>query len=250
MATCFVIQPFDNGKFDKRFLDIYKPSIEAAGLEAYRVDRDPGVSVPIESIEKGIRQAAVCLADITADNPNVWYELGFAFAAGRPVVMVCSEERTGKKYPFDIQHRTVIPYMADSPSDFDKLKITLTTRLEAILKQDAVLEQIADSDPIAPVHGLSQPEILVLAVIAGDLFMPKHSTTVNLTKQSAERAGITGMGFNIAIRRLLQKNFLQECEIWSEEQSESYAGIAITEPGWQWIDANESQFVLSRHEKR
>ena len=59
MPTCFVIQPFDSGKFDKRFQDIYKPAIEAAGLEAYRVDLDPGVLVPIESIEKGIRQAAV-----------------------------------------------------------------------------------------------------------------------------------------------------------------------------------------------
>jgi hypothetical protein len=35
MATCFVIQPFDSGKFYKRFNDIYKPAIEAAGLEAY-----------------------------------------------------------------------------------------------------------------------------------------------------------------------------------------------------------------------
>lgn len=54
MGTCFVIQPFDSGKFDKRFHDIYKPAIEAAGLEAYRVDQDPGVQVPIDSIEKGI----------------------------------------------------------------------------------------------------------------------------------------------------------------------------------------------------
>ncbi|MFO1154722.1 MAG: hypothetical protein U1E42_13835 [Rhodospirillales bacterium] len=118
MATCFVIQPIDSGKFDKRFQDIYKPAIEAAGLEAYRVDHDPGVLVPIESIEKGIRLASICLADITADNPNVWYELGYAFAAERPVVMVCSEERIGKKYPFDIQHRSIISYAADSASDF------------------------------------------------------------------------------------------------------------------------------------
>jgi hypothetical protein len=96
MSTCFVIQPFDSGKFDKRFNGIYKPAIEAAGLEAYRVDQDPGVLVPIESIEKGIKQAALCLTDITNDNPNVWYELGFAFASERPIVMVCSEERTGK----------------------------------------------------------------------------------------------------------------------------------------------------------
>jgi hypothetical protein len=250
MATCFIIQPFDNGKFDKRFQDIYKPSVEAAGLEAYRVDRDPGVSVPIESIEKGIRQAAVCLADITADNPNVWYELGFAFATGRPVVMVCSEERTGKKYPFDIQHRTIIPYLADAPSDFDKLKVTLTTRLAAIIKQDAVLDQIAESDPIRPIHGLSQPELMVLAVIAGEVYMPDHSATISSIKRSAERAGITGVGFNIAIRRLMQKRFLRESEIWAEERGEGYPGLAIADDGWTWIDENESQFVLARSEKK
>lgn len=115
MPVCFVIQPFDSGKFDKRFDDVYKPAIEAAGLEAYRVDRDPGVEVPIDGIEDGIRTATICLADITTDNPNVWYELGFAYDAGRPVVMVCSKERPDKRYPFDIQHRTIIPYGADSP---------------------------------------------------------------------------------------------------------------------------------------
>lgn len=33
MPICFVIQPFDSGRFDKRFDDVYKPAIEAAGLE-------------------------------------------------------------------------------------------------------------------------------------------------------------------------------------------------------------------------
>jgi hypothetical protein len=64
MASCFVIQPFDGAKYDKRFRDIYKPAIEAASLEAYRVDQDSGVLVPIDAIEKGIRQASVCLAGV------------------------------------------------------------------------------------------------------------------------------------------------------------------------------------------
>lgn len=42
----------------------------------YKRYHRPGVQVPIESIEQGIRKATVCLADITEDNPNVWYELG------------------------------------------------------------------------------------------------------------------------------------------------------------------------------
>src|SRR5664279_3647474 len=139
MPVCFVIQPFDAGKFDKRFDDVYKPAIEAAGLQPYRVDRDPAVEVAIDAIEDGIRSATICLADITTDNPNVWYELGFAFAAGRPVVMVCSQERIGKKYPFDIQHRSIIPYQLESISDFSKLQEDIKLKLVALLEKGAAI---------------------------------------------------------------------------------------------------------------
>jgi hypothetical protein len=86
MATCFVIQPFDRDRFDGRYKDTFKPAIEAAGFEPYRVDEDPTVSIPIEHIEKGIREAAVCFAEISLDNPNVWFELGYAIALVKPLV--------------------------------------------------------------------------------------------------------------------------------------------------------------------
>ena len=87
MATCFVIQPFDEAN-DRRYEEVYKPALEAAAVTPYRVDRDPSVAVPIDSIETKIREADIFLADITTHNPNVWYELGFASATGRPVVMI------------------------------------------------------------------------------------------------------------------------------------------------------------------
>ena len=249
MPTCFVIQPFDSGKYDKRFNDIYKPAIEAAGLEAYRVDYDPGVLVPIDAIEKGIRQAAICLADISADNPNVWYELGFAFASERPVIMVCSDERTGKRYPFDIQHRSIIPYTADAPSDFDKLRDGLTAKLKAVSERSEVLQQIADATPVTPIEGLSSIETIVLAVIAGDAFLPDFPITVHSAKHEAERAGVTNMGFNIALRKLMAKKFARSEDV-HDEQGESYSGVAITEDGWSWIEANESRFVLLKQDKK
>ena len=248
MATCFVIQPFDSGKFDKRFEDIYKPAIEAAGLVAYRVDKDPEVSVPIESIEKGIRQAIICLADITDDNPNVWYELGYAFATRRQVVMVCSEDRTGKKNPFDIQHRNIITYKSDAPRDFDLLRKNLTTRIKTIIERTEALEQIADSDPVIPIKGLSQNETLVLAIIAGSTFLPSNPVAAFSAKGDAERAGVTNMGFNLAIRKLTNKNFINLVEM-QNEHGESYDGVSISENGWAWIEENESRFVLHRTDK-
>ena len=90
---CFVIQPFDRGKFDKRFVDAFQPALSQAGFAVYRVDQDPGTDVMIAVIERGIREAEICLADITNDNPNVWYELGFAYAARKPVILTSSSIR-------------------------------------------------------------------------------------------------------------------------------------------------------------
>lgn len=246
MPTCFVIQPFDSGKFDKRFDDVYVPAIEAAGLEPYRVDRDPGVEIPIEAIEEGIRNAAVCLADITTDNPNVWYELGFAFATGRPVVMVCSSERTSGKYPFDIQHRTVINYKPESSSDFEELKGALCERIKALLNKTEALRQIAESDQLAPTHGLTQTELMVLATLAGDTALPGAASTVYSLKEDSERSGLTAIGFSLAFRRLAAKKLIEVKEEWDENRDQTYSTTRLTDAGWNWIENNESLFVLKK----
>ncbi len=137
MEKCFVIQPFDNDKFDKEFVEIFEPAIRKADFSAYRVDKDLSVRIPIYEIEKVISESAICFAEITTDNPNVWYELGYAFACGKDVVMVCSDERQGK-FPFDIRHRQVILYNTSSPSDFTTLGDTITKKIQAFLKNKVI----------------------------------------------------------------------------------------------------------------
>ena len=131
MPTCVVIQPFDDEN-DKRYKEVYKPALEEARVEPYRVDHDPKVEVPIETLEERIRKSDICLADITTDNPNVWYELGFAFGVGCPVVMICKEARLDK-LPFDVRHRAVIKYATESPSDFEHLRTEIVNRVTATL---------------------------------------------------------------------------------------------------------------------
>jgi hypothetical protein len=245
MPICFVIQPFDAGKFDKRFDDVYKPAIEAAGLEPYRVDRDPAVEVAIDAIEEGIRSATICLADITTDNPNVWYELGFAFAAGRPVVMVCSLERPDKKYPFDIQHRAIIPYLADAPSDFEALKQSLTDRMKALLNKREALRQIVETEQVSTIEGLSQPELYVVAEVSGEIYMPQSGVAVYTIKNGVERAGLTALGFSLGIRRLVKRGFIEIKED-ANYNGDRFDAIYLTENAWGWIEANEKLFKLHK----
>ncbi|MFD1555235.1 nucleoside 2-deoxyribosyltransferase [Paraburkholderia silviterrae] len=244
MPTCFVIQPFSD-LYNKRFDDLYKPAIEAAGMTAYRVDQDSSATVLVEAIEKNIKRAAVCLADITEDNPNVWYELGFAYAAGRPVVMVCSDERqkAGKRFPFDIQHRAIVTYKTESSRDFEAFKGSLTERLKAMLEQGEVLEEMADQVGVAAVDGLSSQELNVLAVTAGSVSQDDQATSVWSVRNDCERAGLNNLGFNLGLRRLKGKKFVDTVEI-EDERGEPYSGIQVTDLGWQWIEANEDKFTF------
>ena len=244
MPTCFVIQPFDGGKFDKRFNDVFKPALEQAGFEPYRVDRDPAVEVPIESIEEGIRNSTICLADITLDNPNVWYELGYAFASGRSVVLVCADERGGSRFPFDIQHRSIIRYRSESPSDFDDLKDNIAERSEAF-RQRAETRQFIEHEQVAPQEGVSAIEIQVLALAAAETAAFEEFIAIYKLKYSAEKSGLAGIGFGLALRRLQQREFIRSIQE-RDHEGEVYPAIALSDKGWSWIDRHESLFVLHK----
>ncbi len=248
MRTCFVIQPFDSGKFDKRFTEVCKPALQDADLQAYRVDEDPSVDVPIDAIEAGIAKSAICLADITTDNPNVWYELGYAFAADRPVIMICSDERKDK-FPFDIQHRTVIRYSSESPGDFRELGQQISQRATALLTKALSLKQVAETEQVAATKGLSQHELLVLAVLAGDTAIPESGTSLFSVKNDAEGSGLTPVGFGLAFRRLLKKEFVEPIDMFDEQNNEKYEGVQLTALGWEWIEENEKLFILNKKEK-
>ena len=252
MPTCFVIQPF-SPKFDKRYDEDYKPALEAAGLEAYRIDQDPRTERLIDSIEEEIQKATICLADITTDNPNVWYELGYAFAVGRSVIMVCSNERDDK-YPFDIQHRTIIKYSSESRSDFDKLRDEISTRAKALVEKNAA-QQIIEAQPVAPTSGLKQAEILVLAIAAGETPLPGQSVGAWPLRQEAKRAGLTAIGVSVAIRGLQQKGFVEFDQVDGENDggftiSEPRDVVTVTDTAWNWIDSNDSLFSLFKERKR
>lgn len=199
LATCFVIQPFDDGgKFDKRYADVFEPAIRDAGLDPYRVDSDPGVSIPIEDIQNGIRRASVCLADITLDNPNVWFELGYALASDKEICLVCSEERTGK-YPFDVQHRTIAKYRVESKSDFASLQSKITERLKATIDKSATLAIIEARSPIKESEGLLQHEMIVLVSIVENREGPGSNVSHWNLKQELERLGYSNLALNIGL---------------------------------------------------
>lgn len=244
MDTCFVIQPFDKDKFDQRFTDIFEPAIEAAGLEAYRVDRDPTVTIPIERIEEGIKNAKICFAEITLDNPNVWYELGFAFASGKDVVMV-TEER--QKFPFDIQHRHVINYKTTSKSDYEKLEVSIREKLIGLLGKQKSVKEILEN-PIKESHGLKPHELTMLLMIMENQLTREDSVSLYNIRNDMDKAGFNALAVSISVRELQSKGFIDTFKE-SDYNNNEYIVCQLTALGEKWIIDNQN-LLQFRHEKK
>jgi hypothetical protein len=241
MPTCFVIQPFDKGQYDKRYKDLLEPAIRDAGLTPYRVDEDPSVVIPIDDIENKIRESEICLADVTTNNPNIWYEVGFAIANGKPVVFICLDPRP-EPYPFDVRHRHVISYSTQSPSDFDKLKKEVTTRLKAQAKKAEELQTVATLSQVKPTEGLSPHEIGVLITITSSVSTPYEGMMPHKIKESMKRSGYTAMASTLALAGLKQKDMIEYVE--ESGYNESYTVCRLSDKGLAWMLENQDRFRL------
>lgn len=239
MSTCFVIQPFDGDKFDARYDQVLAPAIEEAGLEPYRIDQDPSVNTIIEDIHSKIRSSALCLADITTPNPNVWYEIGYAKASSKEVIYVCSQEV--KKFPFDISHTRIINYKSDAPDDFKKLQKDITDRIKALLSKEKILGSISQS-PIKEVEGLSQHEEIVLAIIMQNRETSTDPVFTTSIFNDMERAGRNKLASNIALTTLSRKKLIDITEF--NDSYNKYFGYFLTESGENWVIENQDKLNL------
>lgn len=251
MPRCFVIQPFDNGRFDKRYRDVFAPAIEAAGLIPYRVDRDPEVSVVIDEIENRIRDADMCLVDITMNNPNVWFELGFALASQKEVCMICSNEREDR-YPFDVQHRNIIKYACESSSDFENLRRKISERLKGMQEKLRKLNDIIAS-PIKETEGLSDHEISALCSILSNKIDAETIVSIHQISDDLDKMGYTKVAVQVAVEKLTRKKLIEIGEGQDHDEFSGfyrYEGYRLTNLGTDWLVSNEGSLQLKEKPTR
>lgn len=243
MTTCFVIQPFDDGgKFDKRYEDILAPAVTAAGFESYRVDRDPKVTIPIKDIEKGIESSAICLADISTDNPNVWFELGYALAAKKEVVIVCSDERT-TPFPFDVQHRSIIKYSTDSSQDFDKLRADIESKLKAVFQRRQKLGNLVQLQPSTKFQGLEPHDIAALIVVAESI--DESAVATWGVRNAMERSGYTAIACTLALSTLINEAMIYSSVEVDEHEGE-FKAYRVSSDGIKWLMENKHMLTLKQ----
>ena len=117
----FVLMPFS-----AEFTDIYELGIKAAckdaGAYCERVDEQIFLENILERVYNQISKADIIVADMSGRNPNVFYEVGYAHALNKIVILLT---KTADDIPFDLKHYTHIIH----EGSITWLKLQLETRL-------------------------------------------------------------------------------------------------------------------------
>src|SRR4028119_46996 len=148
----FVLMPFD-----QKFRDIYEFGIKGAaedvGAYAERVDEQHFGTSILDRIYNQINKSDVIVADMTGRNANVFYEVGYAHALGKLVLLLTQD---ADDIPFDLKHHQHTVY----GGEIAKLRKELAQRLKWALAESKGREQgIAFEEVAVSLAGELLPEL-------------------------------------------------------------------------------------------
>ena len=106
IPIAFVAMQFQTPEYEALFRDVIEPVCKTEGFRAYRADSTYLPGLVIEDIKRQIAECHVVIAEITPSNPNVYYEVGYADALNKPLILI-ADRKEGLK-PFDVRaYRTI-----------------------------------------------------------------------------------------------------------------------------------------------
>ena len=122
----FMISSFSNEEVDHNFEFVIEPLVEKYGFTIERVDRVSHTQQITDKILESISDSAFVIADLTDIKPNCYYEVGYAHAQGKPVIILAKD---GTNRHFDIS-----TYKWNYWTNYKDLKPKLEKEIESLIR--------------------------------------------------------------------------------------------------------------------
>lgn len=120
-----------------------RAAVEGAGYKCLRGDEVHG-RVVLQDIWAKLHESAIVVADLTGENPNVFYELGIAHTIGRDVVPIV---QAGQSLPFDqTPFRTIFYQLGDEGLEALEQSLASFLATPAIMNSPIVLLKASQID--------------------------------------------------------------------------------------------------------
>ncbi|MGB9977871.1 hypothetical protein [Methanobacterium sp.] len=141
--TCFVIAPIGEEESDIRrrsdqiLKHIIGPAVKECGYTALRADElsEPGM-ITSQTIQHIVDDPLV-IADLTSQNPNVFYELAICHAMKKPLVQII---RKGEKIPFDIASTRIIQVDHHDLDSVEEAKAEIIRQIKAVENDPTLID--------------------------------------------------------------------------------------------------------------
>lgn len=104
---CFIVMPFGITDLEDLYNEFITPVLEECAVDWTRGDDIFGSNVIMDDVRAAIAAADLVIADLSGQNPNVFYEVGIAHTLGKPVLLL---SQSIEDIPFDLRHRRVLAY--------------------------------------------------------------------------------------------------------------------------------------------
>ena len=110
----FMIMPFHKPTLDKFYFDNIKAYLkDKLNIDIYRADDFRDNDIIVQTIYNLIEESEFIIADITLENKNAFYELGYASAIGKEIITI-QDKTVEQRLFFDRAHiRTIMYDIAD-----------------------------------------------------------------------------------------------------------------------------------------
>lgn len=108
--SCFVLMDF-SAAYKEVYENAIKPAVARAGLSCIRADEIVDTGDILGHILREIQDASLILADLTGNNTNVAYEIGYAHHLGKKTILIAQSLR---QVPFDFRNQRIIQYSRDA----------------------------------------------------------------------------------------------------------------------------------------
>ena len=133
IKTCFIISAIGEEESETRkranviYEFMFEPILKDMGYNVTRSDKIGSAGLITREIVKQIINSDLIIADVSDENPNVFYELAIRNVVKKPVIVI---KRAEQKMPFDIYDKRAIPLDTTKPRVWENAKKQLRVQIK------------------------------------------------------------------------------------------------------------------------
>jgi hypothetical protein len=133
---CFFITPIGEidsdirKRSDQVFKHLIKPSVEPFNYKPFRADQISEPGIITSQVIENVVESDLVIADLSGNNPNVFYELAIRHVIKKPYIQLIQE---GETLPFDVAVTRTIRFNLADPDNVESAKNELAENVKKIV---------------------------------------------------------------------------------------------------------------------